>query len=123
MSRVLNRDEKLEQVMRLREYQKQNASQVNTMAGIVSPDTACQEGDIQNQDRTDFQNKPRMKFRLALSVLLFLALCGYRFAAKPEDGGFIKKLQTAVRTDYSGQVIDFVENFTYTLGYEKTGIK
>ena len=122
MSRVLSRDEKLEQIMRLREYQKNNTSQVNTMAGIVSPNTSYKEEDMQNQDQTGIPNKVYGKLRLVLSILLFGILFLYHVAMEPEDGMFIKNLQAAVRTDYSDQVIDFVEDFTYTLDYEKTGI-
>lgn len=122
MSRVLSRDEKLEQIMRLREYQKNNTSQVNTMAGIVSPNTSYKEEDMQNQDQTGIPNKVYGKLRLVLSILLFGILFLYHVAMEPEDGTLIKNLQAAVRTDYSDQVIDFVEDFTYTLDYEKTGI-
>lgn len=122
MSRVLSRDEKLEQIMRLREYQKNNTNHVNTMAGIVSPNASYREDDMQNQDQTGVPNKVYGRLRLVLSILLFGILCMYHFTIEPEDGAFTKNLQAAVRTDYSDKVIDFVEDFTYTLDYEKTSI-
>lgn len=123
MSKALSRDEKLEQIMRLREYQKNNTSHVNTMAGIVSPNASYREEDMQNQDQTGISAKIYGRLRLVFSILLFGILCIYHFTIEPEDGTFTKNLQAAVRTDYSNQVIDFVEDFTYTLDYEKTGIK
>ncbi|MGN0132932.1 MAG: hypothetical protein ACI4AA_10860 [Lachnospiraceae bacterium] len=122
MHKTLSRDEKLEQIMRLREYQRNNASHVNTLAGIASPGNAYTDEETPNQDRTDGKSRFYGRFRLVLSVLLFGALCMYHFTLESENGTFTKNLQTAIQRDYSHKVIDFVEDFTYTLDYEKTSI-
>ena len=121
MRKTISRDEKLEQIMRLREYQQNNSTHVNTMAGIVSPDEGYgealgQDGEKQPESYNGFY----IKLRLVLCLLLFGFLCMYHFKIEPEDGTFTKELQAAVRIDYSDKVIDFMKDFTYTLDYEKT---
>ncbi|MBP3458472.1 MAG: hypothetical protein J6K58_04625 [Lachnospiraceae bacterium] len=122
MHKTLSRDEKLDQIMRLREYQQNNSNHVNTMAGIVSP-SANTDDEIQDKDQTGIPNALFWKLRLVLCLILFGALCMYHFTMEPEEGTFTKNLQSAIKVDYSEKVIDFVKDFTYTLDYEKTSIK
>lgn len=122
MHKTISRDEKLNQIMRLREYQQNNTSHVNTMAGIVSPN-AYTEDETQDKDQTGIPNTLFWKLRLVLCLVLFGALCMYHFTMESEDGTFTKNLQSAVQVDYSQKVIDFVKDFTYTLDYEKTSLK
>lgn len=122
MHKTLSRDEKLDQIMRLREYQQNNSNHVNTMAGIVSPN-ANTDDEIQDKDQTGISNALFWKLRLVLCLILFGALCMYHFTMEPEEGTFTKNLQSAIKVDYSEKVIDFVKDFTYTLDYEKTSIK
>lgn len=122
MSRSSNRDEKLEQIMRLREYQKNNAGRVNAMAGIVSP-ADNQECGQPDREHAGASYRRYGWLRLAFSAFLFLLLCACHFKSEAADGALLQKLQAAVRTDYSDQVIDFVEDFTYTLDYEETGAR
>lgn len=123
MRKTISRDEKLEQIMRLREYQQNNSTHVNTMAGIVSPEEGC--GEASNQESADGPEAYHGfygKLRLVLCLLLFGFLCMYHFKMEPEDGTFTKELQAAVRMDYSQKVIDFMKDFTYTVDYEKTSL-
>lgn len=122
MGKTISRDEKLEQILRLREYQQNNSNHVNTMAGIISPDEGYGEASQEGADRPDAYNGFSIKLRLVLCFLLFGFLCMYHFKMEPEDGTFTKELQAAVRIDYSHKVIDFMKNFTYTLDYEKTSL-
>lgn len=122
MHKTLSRDEKLDQIMRLREYQQNNSNHVNTMAGIVSPN-ADADDEIQDKDQTGIPNALFWKLRLVLCLILFGTLCMYHFTMEPEEGTFTKNLQSAIKVDYSEKVIDFVKDFTYTLDYEKTSIK
>jgi len=122
MHKTISRDEKLDQIMRLREYQQNNASHVNTMAGIVTP-KAYSDDETQDKDQTGIPNTFFWKLRLVLCLFLFGAFCMYHFTMEPEEETFTKKLQAAIQVDYSQKVIDFVKDFTYTLDYEKTSIK
>lgn len=122
MGKTISRDEKLEQIIRLREYQQNNSTHVNTMAGIVSPDEGCGEASLDGADRPEAYNGFYVKLRLVLCLLLFGFLCMYHFKMEPADGTFTKELQAAVRIDYSDKVIDFMKDFTYTLDYEKTSL-
>ncbi len=108
--------------MRLREYQQNNSTHVNTMAGIISPDEGYDEASQDGADQPEAYNGFYLKLRLVLCFLLFGFLCMYHFKMEPEDGTFTKELQAAVRIDYSDKVIDFMKNFTYTLDYEKTSL-
>lgn len=117
----ISRDEKLEQIMRLREYQQHNATHVNTMAGIVSPELTYTANDTQGKDQTGVSSLFG-KLRLVFCLLLFGALCVYHFTIEQEEGTFTKMLQTEIQRDYSDNVIDFVKKFTYTLDYEKTSL-
>ena len=122
MQKTLNRDEKLEQIVRLREYQKNNTSHVNTLAGIASPNMTYTDTEMPAGERTGYRGRLYGKLRLALSLLLFCILCLYHFTLGSEKDTLVKNLQDAVRADYSVKVIDFVKDITYTLDYEKTGI-
>lgn len=122
MRKTISRDEKLEQIMRLREYQQNNSTHVNTMAGIISPDEGYDEASQDGADQPEAYNGFYLKLRLVLCFLLFGFLCMYHFKMEPEDGTFTKELQAAVRIDYSDKVIDFMKNFTYTLNYERTSL-
>lgn len=107
-----NKEDRLEQILRLREYQQNNARDVNVMAGIISPcgeysDSRTEEED---QDQTKASGRIFRKLRLVLCLLLFGAVWIYHFQLEPEDGTFTKKLQSSIQLDYSGQVVDFVKN-------------
>lgn len=127
MHKTISRDEKLEQILRLREYQQNNAAHVNTVAGILSPHEGYGEGNgdaygQEGADQPEAYNGFYGKLRLTLCLLLFGFLCMYHFRVEPLDGTFTKELQAAVRMDYSHKVIDFMKDFTYTLEYEKTSL-
>lgn len=123
MQKTVSRDEKLEQIMRLREYQQNNSTHVNTMAGIISPDENYNRNEMKDgTDQPEAYNGFYIKLRLVLCLLLFGFLCMYHYKMEPEDGTFTKELQAAVRIDYSDKVIDFMKDFTYTLNYEKTSV-
>lgn len=123
MRKTTDRDDKLEQIMRLREYQQNNSTHVNTMAGIMSPDGGYGEGSVgEGGEGPEAYRGFYGRLRLVLCLLLFGFLCMYHFKMEPEDGTFTKELQAAVRIDYSDKVIDFMKDFTYTLDYEKTSL-
>lgn len=123
MQKTTDREEKLEQIMRLREYQQNNKNHVNIMAGIMAPDEGYGEAyDREGGEIPETYNGFYGRLRLVLCLLLFGFLCMYHFKLEPKDGTFTKDLQAAVRIDYSDKVIDFMKDFTYTVDYEKTSL-
>lgn len=123
MDRTVGREEKLEQIMRLREYQQNNASHVNTMAGMITPNAGYLNDETQDNSQTGISYLFGRKLRLVLCLLLFAGVFLYHITIEPEEGNFTSSLQSAIRLDYSDKVIDFVKDFTYTLDYEKISIK
>jgi hypothetical protein len=106
MYKSISRAEKLEQVMRLQEYQQNHTAD-----------------ETQDKEQAGFSNHFYRKVRLVFCLFLFTMIFLYHFMMEPEEETVTKELQTAIQKDYSEQVIDFVKDFTYTLDYEKISIK
>lgn len=112
MRKGIDKDNRLEQILRLREYQQNNARDVNVMAGIISPDGGYPDNqtDGQDKDQTELSGKIYGKLRLVLCLLLFGAVCMYHFAIEPKEGTFTNKLKATIQTDYSDEIIELVNN-------------
>lgn len=112
MRKGIDKDNRLEQILRLREYQQNNARDVNVMAGIISPDGGYPDNqtDGQDKDQTELPGKIYGKLRLVLCLLLFGAVCMYHFAIEPKEGTFTNKLKATIQTDYSDEIIELVNN-------------
>ncbi len=120
--KTISKDEKLEQIMRLREYQQNNMTHVNTMAGIISPEAAYAQDETQDKNQTGVPSFYG-KLRLVLCLLILGAVYLYHYTIERPEDTFTKTLQSEIRRDYSDNVVAFVKEFTYTLDYEKTSVK
>ena len=117
--KTISRDDKLEQIMRLREYQQNNMTHVNTMAGIISPEATYAQDETQDKNQTGVPSFYG-KLRLVLCLFILGAVYLYHYTIERPEDTFTKTLQSEIRRDYSDNVVAFVKEFTYTLDYEKT---
>lgn len=122
MAKTISRDEKLQQILQLREYQQDNASHVNALAGITEGDSYEIEGE-QEHDQAGLSGSFYGKLRLILCLIIFVALFIGKQTAGTDEYTILSDLKAAFSVDYSHNVIDFVQDFTYTLEYEETSTK
>ena len=122
MARTISRDEKLQQILELREYQQNNASHVNARAGITEGDSYDGEGE-QDHDQAGLSGSFYGKLRLISCLIIFAVLFIGKQTAGADEYPVINDLKEALSVDYSHNVIDFMQDFTYTLEYEETGTK
>lgn len=122
MAKTISRDEKLQQILQLREYQQNNANHVNAMAGMTEGDSYDGEGE-QDRDQTGLSGSFYGKLRLILCLIIFVFLFIGKQTAETDEYTILRDLKEAFSVDYSHNVIDFVQDFTYTLEYEETSTK
>ncbi|MCH5280238.1 MAG: hypothetical protein J1E61_02125 [Lachnospiraceae bacterium] len=122
MAKTISRDEKLQQILQLREYQENNTSHVNAMAGIAEGDSYDGEGE-QDHDQAGLSGSFYGKLRLILCLVIFAVLFIGKQTTGADEFTIIDDLKEVFSVDYSHNVIDFVQDFTYTLEYEETSTK
>lgn len=143
MNQTESKDARLEKVLRLREFERNNKAHMNAVSDIMGypqydvtkksdrfgfaeqTKESVNEENIEIHPIKNQTNEVRygFKFRLFFSFILFgvLFLDKYVFFQIPQS--VYKDMIKQIEVDYSDGVIDFMKDFPYTLDYGKTGIK
>lgn len=133
-------EDKTERILRLKEFERNNKSRMNTISGIMGYAQYADEsvnGDhakkqylksgTDSQEESDRENqtkefKSTFKVRLIFCLLLSGFMFADRFFLHSLSDNLYEKAKKEIQLDYSDGIIDFIDELPYTLGYEETGI-
>lgn len=140
MYQVNATESRMEKILRLKEFEKQNKAQMNVMADIMGykkhggsdKDYLYKEfvnKDYLNKDLNHTQelqanerkNTRFVRLFLCVGLLVIFILDKYVFLQIPSE--IYEDAKNLIQTDYSAGIIDFVKELSYTLDYEKISIK
>lgn len=136
-------ENRTEKILRLKEFEKNNKVHMNALSDIMGyrkysehdifehhknnmyPDeTMCPEdADYMKRKNQTRDERYGFRARLIFCVFLFAAILLDRYLFFQLPQSFYQTFDKEIQVDYSVSVIDFIKDITYTLDYEKTGIK